>query len=194
MGGKVSYDPIIFCQRESLNMEDFIVGTYLFKGEPAIRLCAPALWPVEQTTGTWMRVPDETDEVRQKHVGRVIAIYNVPGYEANCPEAERTASSRSLSPGRLRPPAPEMLSTVFGNISMCDNLKLLDLESPRKFTDAYRRPSVRRGGLRKLSGALDHPPVSGDDQALHRHSHRRDRASVHQAWPKPASSISRTTS
>lgn len=157
---KSNYDPIIFCQRESLNMEDFIVATYLFKAETRDVLMRAGAMAVEQTTGTWMRVPDETDEVRMNHVGRVISVYNVPGYEASCPDTERTCIIQVAFPWKnFGTQLPELLSTVFGNISMCDNLKLLDLEFPKKFTDAFAGPQFGVAGVRKLCGAFDRPPI-----------------------------------
>ena len=70
---KIEYDPIIYCQRESLNMDDFIVATYLTTTNTTDPLLRAGAMAIEQTTGTWARVPDETDEVRRNHVGRVIS-------------------------------------------------------------------------------------------------------------------------
>jgi 2,3-diketo-5-methylthiopentyl-1-phosphate enolase len=158
--GKQKYDPIIFCQRESLNMDDFIVATYWAKAETVDVLMRAGAMAVEQTTGTWMRVPDETDEVRRGHVGRVISVYNVPGYELACPTKERTFIMQIAFPWKnIGQQLPELLSTVFGNISMSGNLKLLDLEFPKSFTDGFRGPRFGVKGVRELTGCIDRPPV-----------------------------------
>ena len=71
-------------------MDDFIVATYLTTTNTTDPLLRAGAMAIEQTTGTWARVPDETDEVRRNHVGRVISCYNVPSYELGCPSTERT--------------------------------------------------------------------------------------------------------
>lgn len=157
---KVKYDPIIFCQHESLNAEDFIIATFWAKAETTDILMRAGALAVEQTTGTWMRVPDETDEVRRGHVGRVIGVYNVPGYELSCPDKERSFIIKIAFPWEnIGHQLPELLSTVFGNISMSGNLKLLDLDFPKSFVDGFAGPKFGVEGIRKLSGCLDRPPV-----------------------------------
>lgn len=157
---KQIYDPIIFCQRESLNMEDFIVATYWAKAVTKDILVRAGAMAVEQTTGTWVRVPDETDEVRRNHVGRVISAYNVPGYEMGVPSNERTWIMQIAFPWKnFGHSIPEMLSTVFGNISMQDNFKLLDLEFPKSFADGFAGPQFGIEGIRKLTGCKERPPV-----------------------------------
>ncbi len=158
--GTTHYDPIIFCQTESLDLEEFVVATYLVKADTADILMRAGAVAVEQTTGTWMRVPDETDEVRRKHVGRVIAVYNVPGYEVTCPDRTRTCIMKIAFPWKnFGHQQPEMLSTVFGNISMTEHLQLLDLEFPKTFTDGFAGPQFGVQGVRDIIGVHDRPPV-----------------------------------
>ena len=155
---KINYDPIIFCQSESLNSEDFVIATYLMKAETMDVLMRAGALAVEQTTGTWLRVPDETDEVRRNHVGRVINVFNVPGYEASCPDKVRTCVIQIAFPWRnFGQQLPEMLSTVFGNISIMDNLKLLDLQFPKSFVDGFKGPRFGTKGLRDRLGIHDRP-------------------------------------
>lgn len=157
---KITYDPIIYCQRESLNMDDFIVATYLTTTTTTDPLLRAGAMAIEQTTGTWARVPDETDEVRRNHVGRVISMYNVPSYELGCPSTERTFIAQVAYPWRnFNQCIPEMLSTVFGNIAEAENLKLLDLEFPKSFTDGFAGPQFGVEGVRKLCGNMDTPPI-----------------------------------
>ena len=157
---KIEYDPIIYCQRESLNMDDFIVATYLTTTNTTDPLLRAGAMAIEQTTGTWARVPDETDEVRRNHVGRVISCYNVPSYELGCPSTERTFIVQIAYPWKnFNCCLPEMLATVYGNIAEAENLKLLDLEFPKSFTDGFAGPQFGVEGVGKLCGNMDTPPV-----------------------------------
>jgi 2,3-diketo-5-methylthiopentyl-1-phosphate enolase len=155
---KPHYDPIIFCQSESLDLEQFIIATYLMKAETVDVLMRAGAMAVEQTTGTWLRVPDETDEVRRNHVGRVIGMYNIPAYEVTCPDKVRTCIVQIAFPWKnIGQQLPELLSTVFGNISIVDNLKLLDLQFPKSFTAGFKGPRFGTKGLRDLLGIHDRP-------------------------------------
>ncbi|RDY31993.1 RuBisCO large subunit C-terminal-like domain-containing protein [Lachnotalea glycerini] len=155
---KRNYDPIIFCQSESLDLEDFVIATYLMSAQTKDVLMRAGAMAVEQTTGTWLRVPDETDEVRRKFVGRVINVFNVPGYEATCPDKIRTCVIQIAFPWRnFGQQLPELLSTVFGNISIMDNLKLLDLQFPKSFTAGFKGPRFGTQGLRDRLGIQDRP-------------------------------------
>ncbi len=154
------YDPVIFCQTESLNLDEFIVVTYLMSDEMSDYVNRAGSVAVEQTTGTWMPVPDETPEVRKAHVGRVIGVYPVPGYEAERPEGELSIVVRIAFPWvNIGQQFPEMLTTVFGNISMTKKLKVLDIEFPKSFIDGFKGPQFGIGGLRKLTGVKDRPFV-----------------------------------
>lgn len=156
---KRKYDPTIFCQTESLNLEEFIIVTYAMTDKMADYVNRAGSIAVEQTTGTWMPVPDETPEVRRKHVGRVIGTYPIPGYESQRPyDEELTVVVRIAFPWiNIGQQFPELLTTVFGNISMTRNLKVLDIEFPKSFTDGFKGPQFGIEGLRELTGVKDRP-------------------------------------
>jgi len=157
---KANYDPIIFCSRESLDMEKFIVATYIAQGVTRDILVKAGAMAVEQTTGTWVRVPDETDEVRMEHVGRVINCYNVPGYEISIPSKNRTWIMQIAYPWiNFGQCIPEMLSSVMGNISEQDNFKLIDLEFPKSFTNGFAGPQFGVQGVREVTQCFDTPPI-----------------------------------
>lgn len=154
------YDPIIFTQPEALNLDEFIIATYLMKAETSDLLMRAGAVAVEQTTGTWMPVPDETPEVRRNHVGRVIGAFPIPGYEAVAPAGEQTCVVKIAFPWKnIGQQMPQLLSTVFGNISMTNNLKLLELEFPKSFTAGFKGPKFGIQGLRKLLNIPERPPV-----------------------------------
>ena len=71
---------------DGVDFEDYVIGTFAVSfpnGFPVAKL-APGL-AIEQSTGTWVPVPGETPEVRQKHVAKVIGVYEIPDYEWSVP-------------------------------------------------------------------------------------------------------------
>ena len=66
--------------------EQYVIATYYLETavETDIVKKVSAI-AVEQTTGTWVPVPEETLEVRQKHVAKVVGIYEVPAHEFEVP-------------------------------------------------------------------------------------------------------------
>jgi len=52
---------------------------------------------------------------------------------------------------------PMLLTTVFGNISMMGEIKLVDLSLPRKFVDGLPGPQFGVKGIRKLLGVPERP-------------------------------------
>ncbi len=154
------YDPIIFCQQESLDLEDYVVCTYIMTAQTSDLLMRAGALAIEQTTGTWAPVPDETPEVRRNHVGRVIGVWPVPGYEFSFPTADKTVVMQIAFPWKnFGQNFPEMLSTIFGNIAASDRLKLTDIQFPKKFTAGFPGPKFGIQGLRDLLGIPERPPI-----------------------------------
>ncbi len=161
---KVNYDPIIFCQHESLNYEDFVIATYAMWMKTSDWLRRAGAIAVEQTTGTWMPVPHETPEVRRRHVGRVVGVYPVPSYEDAWPkeQEEKSLIVQIAFPWKnFGHQIAEMLSSVQGNISMAGKIKLLDLEFPESFTAGFSGPKFGVQGLRELMHVPQRPLILG---------------------------------
>lgn len=115
---------------------------------------------VEQTTGTWVPVPEETPEVRERHVAKVVAIYEVPGHEFEVPgeqKARQFVFQLAYPAINFGPQIPMLLSTVIGNISMSGKIKLLDLRFPKEFLEAFKGPKFGTRGVRELLGVYDRP-------------------------------------
>ena len=67
---------------EGVDLDELCVATYLVgaKKDEEIVIKAQSIG-IEQTTGSWVDVPEETDEVRAKYASKVIGIYEVPAFE-----------------------------------------------------------------------------------------------------------------
>lgn len=127
----------------------------------------------EQSTGTFVRVPGETDELREAHAARVeeivdlgdVAAPSLPGSGSpNNGDRQRRAAHVTLSwpIANFGPSLPNLLATVAGNLSELkafSGLKLVDLDFPPCFLDRYQGPQFGVDGTRKLAGVLDRPII-----------------------------------
>jgi len=155
------YDPIAFTIPEGLKDGDYIVATYLYQtgARANIHKLALAL-SEEQSSGTWVTLPGESDEVRKRHVGRIVSIWEVPDYEVAVPEgvAERSWVIQIGYPvHNVGPQIPLMLTTVHGNISAAGRLKLLDLSFPEAYCKYFKGPKFGIAGVRELLGVPERP-------------------------------------
>lgn len=155
------YDPIAFTIPEGLEYDDHIVATYLYQTATKVNIhkLAVAL-SEEQSSGTWVELPFESDVIRRRHVGRVIAIWEVPDYEDVIPEdaAVRSWVLQIAYPiHNFGPQIPLMLTTVHGNISAAGKLKLIDLHFPRSYVAQFKGPKFGIEGIRELLGVPDRP-------------------------------------
>lgn len=174
---KIVYiDPIIVQLPEELGDGRFVVATYYCgAGAATDMLKFAAALAVEQTTGTWLRVPGETPEVRERCIGRVVGVYETPAYQIEVPPevSERHFIVRIAYPwANFGAQFAMLLSTVIGNISSAGKVKLLDLEFPRLFLDEFKGPKFGVPGIRDLLGVYDRPllnnmikPCTGLDAA-----------------------------
>jgi len=127
----------------------------------------------EQSTGTFVRVPGETDELREAHAARVeevfelgeVAAPSLPG--SGLPKSgdvRRRAARVVLSwpIANFGPSLPNLLAAVAGNLSELkafSGLKLLDLKLPPVFLERYQGPQFGVAGTRKLAGVYDRPII-----------------------------------
>ena len=115
---------------------------------------------IEQTCGTWLKVPGETPEVRERAIGRVVGIYEAPAYQIGIPKdvEERNFIIRIAYPWQnFGAQISMMLSCVIGNISSSGKVKLLDLEFPDSFLKNFKGPKFGIQGIREILGVKDRP-------------------------------------
>ncbi|KKN19732.1 hypothetical protein LCGC14_0942740 [marine sediment metagenome] len=139
---------------DGIDLEKYIIASYIIKrpkGQNVNYLSRFAA--IEQSTGTWVRVPAETAEVRKNHVARVLGVYELPMYEYIIPKEikERTyfvqigfpiVNIKGLG-------IPMLLTTVIGNISITHGLKLVDLAFPKAWLEDFKGPKFGIDGIRK---------------------------------------------
>jgi ribulose-bisphosphate carboxylase large chain len=134
---------------------------------------AAATMAGEQSTGTFLRVPGETDELRELYAARVESITegepasapSLPGFgtPANWDGIRRTAQVELSWPlHNIGTSLPNLLATVAGNLSELkafSGLKLLDLTLPTEFLTAYQGPQFGVAGTRAFTGVHGRPLI-----------------------------------
>src|SRR5215470_17535219 len=124
----------------------------------------------EQSSGTFVRVPGETDELRRNHAARVERIREldsvsqpslpgagVPKGTAGTPSYRRAEVELTWPLANMGPSLPNLLATVAGNLfelKPFSGLKLLDVTLPAEFLERYQGPQFGVAGTRKLTGVF----------------------------------------
>jgi len=156
------YDPLMFQSFEGIDRDKFMLALFSMKARTSDALDLAQALVIEQTTGTWTAVPEETREVKERSMGRVLGVYEMPDWEREIP-AEAAAGERNLIILAAFPVIningqfPEMLTVLYGNISMIGKLKLLDVFLPPSLLGAFKGPKFGVEGVRKLLGVGERP-------------------------------------
>jgi ribulose-bisphosphate carboxylase large chain len=155
-------------------MTDRISATYWIETAFPLEQAA-GIMAGEQSTGTFVRVPGETDELREGHAARVESLCergaadapSLPG--AGLPKGlagpavyRQAEVTLSWPLANLGASLPNLLATVAGNLSELkpfSGLRLLDVRLPDPFLDKYHGPQFGVAGTRKLSGVFDRPLI-----------------------------------
>lgn len=146
-----------------------IVATYLIETPLAVEDAAAAL-AGEQSSGTFVAVPGETEELKQRFAARVESIQpmeevttpSLPGVRSGDGKFRRAEVKVSWSVENMGANLPTLISTVQGNLYELrhfSGLKLLDLEFPASFTGQYTGPSFGVKGTRRLTGVEGRPLI-----------------------------------
>ncbi|MBA7497051.1 2,3-diketo-5-methylthiopentyl-1-phosphate enolase [subsurface metagenome] len=149
---------------DGIDLEKYIIASYIIKrpkGQNVNYLARFAA--IEQSTGTWVRVPAETVEVRKHHVARVLGVYEIPYYEYVIPKdiKERTYFVQIGFPIiNFRPQIPQLFTSVIGNISITHGLKLVDLAFPKEWLKGFKGPKFGIDGIRKLLKVPERPTLN----------------------------------
>jgi len=147
----------LYATVEGLDREEYVFARYVVIAETKDYMKLAAEIAVEQTCGTWTKVPLETDELVENHGGKVVGAFEVPDHTFGpIEDGPRTFVLDIAFPMiNFGTQIPMLLSAVLGNISMMGNLKLVDLVFPKAFTDAFPGPQFGIEGIRDFLGVQD---------------------------------------
>ena len=151
---------------------DCIIATYRIETAHPLERAAEIM-AGEQSCGTFIRVPGETDELRANHGARVERItelesVDTPSLPSSKPpknhdgKFKRAEVVLSFPLANMGASLPNLLATVCGNLyelQEFSGLKLLDLELPHAFADKYQGPQFGIEGTRKLTNVYNRPII-----------------------------------
>ena len=152
--------------------DERIIADYLVETPLTIEAAASSM-AGEQSTGTFTRVPGETDALREQFAARIESIEifeSVPTPSLPGATKSKTANG-AYQRGRVRisfplenmgPNLPTIISTVAGNLfelRQLSGLRLLDLEFPASLADYFPGPQFGVAGTRQLTGVFDRPII-----------------------------------
>jgi ribulose-bisphosphate carboxylase large chain len=131
---------------------------------------AAAVLAGEQSSGTFVAVPGETEELKQRFAARVESVElletvnepAIPGATSTTGKYNRAMVKVSWSIENFGYNLPVMVSTLQGNlyeITQFTGLKLMDIELPASFGNQYSGPAFGIEGCRKLTGVNDRPLI-----------------------------------
>lgn len=148
---------------------DRLTAHYLIETALPLEKAAASL-AGEQSSGTFVAVPGETEALKQRFAARVeriepleaVATPSIPTGRPSAPEYRRARLAVSWPVENFGTNLPALVSTVQGNLyelSQFSGLKLLDLEIPASFAQAFRGPRFGVAGSRRLTGVERRPLI-----------------------------------
>lgn len=131
---------------------------------------AAAVLAGEQSSGTFVAVPGETEELKERFAARVESVDvletvsepAIPGATSREGKYHRAIVKVSWSIENFGYNLPVMVSTLQGNlyeITQFTGLKLMDIELPESFGNHYTGPAFGIEGCRKLTGVYERPLI-----------------------------------
>ncbi|MCB0668608.1 MAG: ribulose-bisphosphate carboxylase large subunit family protein [Saprospiraceae bacterium] len=152
-------------------MSTLIKANYLIETSYDLEQAA-SIMAGEQSCGTFLRTPGETDELRENHAARVISIEPRGQVESPSLPGARLKEGRGIQRAlvtlawplsNVGMNLPSLVSTVAGNLfelAPFSGLKLLDIDLPEEFAVKYPGPKFGIAGTRTLNGVF-HRPIIG---------------------------------
>jgi ribulose-bisphosphate carboxylase large chain len=124
----------------------------------------------EQSSGTFVAVPGETEELKKRFAAKVESIETletvdqpaIPGAVSKDGKYRRAIIKVSWSIENFGHNLPVLVSTLQGNlyeITQFTGLKLMDIDLPPSFGIKYKGPAFGIDGCRKLTNVPDRPLI-----------------------------------
>lgn len=155
-------DSVLYTLSENIREKNYVIASYYMELPAEVDvLKKAATLAIGQTIGTWVEIPGITDEIREKYMGKVVKVFDVPALDL-LTQIE-TPNRRYIV--QIAYPAINfgddfslMLTALLGNdASTSAQVKLLDIDFPKKFIENFPGPRFGIEGIREFSGIEDRP-------------------------------------
>ncbi|EPC00615.1 ribulose bisphosphate carboxylase [Litchfieldella anticariensis FP35 = DSM 16096] len=123
----------------------------------------------EQSSGTFLRLEGETDELRERHAARVESVVRLetvatPSLSGALPGKHYACAAITLSwpLENIGTSLPNLLATILGNLTELRELsgiRLTDITLPNDFINAFAGPQFSINGTRRLTGVANGPLI-----------------------------------
>jgi 2,3-diketo-5-methylthiopentyl-1-phosphate enolase len=157
------YDPIIFDRiPEGIDNKHTLTATYYVEdtlpGQDFIdHFALLSMVALEGSTGTWMKIKEETPEVREKLSGKLLGYWEVPSAD---PYTKKAVVQFGFPIDAWSPNLPMMLLTIAGNcFGYSKNIRLLDITIPDDLLSQFKGPKFGVQGVRDAAGVPERPLV-----------------------------------
>ena len=155
------HDPVIFQHAlDGIDLKNNIVATYYMKDRmegvdfidhyQLIESIA-----IEGSTGSWQRVEEESDEVREMLSGKLVGYFEIPSDD----EYTKSAVIQLAFPiNAWDNNVPMMLLSIAGNcFAYSQKIRLLDVTFPENMVKNFKGPKFGVEGTRELLGIPERP-------------------------------------
>ena len=156
----LKYDPFIFNNEvESLDSEKYFIITFYFEntredGEFIDHLIMIQRAALLGSTGAWVDLKNETEEIRERLSFKIVGYYQIPS-----PENTRRAVVQIAYPlDAFSLNIPSILMAIIGNILMYPGKCLtLGINFPKSLVTKFKGPKFGVSGIRKILNVNNRP-------------------------------------
>ncbi|MGE5221977.1 MAG: RuBisCO large subunit C-terminal-like domain-containing protein [Omnitrophica WOR_2 bacterium] len=159
------FDPDMFnFQWESINHDRYIVATYYIEDtledqDWVEHLTNVQRMALEGSTSSWMRVAEDSGEVREKLTSKVLGYYEVPIGKPHT-KAAVIQLGFPIDAWDINLNVPMMLLTIAGNVfAFSTKARLLDVYFPKELAQRFKGPKYGIQGIREKLGVYDRPLI-----------------------------------
>lgn len=155
-------DSVLYALPEAIQERNYALAYYYMElPEKEDVLKKAGSLAIGQTIGTWIPVPGITDEIREKYMGKVVNVFDVPSEDLE--QIERGENRKYIV--EIAYPAehfggdfPLLLTSLLGNdASTSLQVKLLDIIFPEEYLGSFPGPKFGQQGLREYLGIKERP-------------------------------------
>ena len=155
-------DSVLYTLSETICRQNYVIATYYIKLPKEVDILKKAsTLAIGQTIGTWIPIPGITEEIREKYMGKVVNVFDVPALELSTQldGEERSYVIQIAYPAvNFGSDLPLLITSLLGNdASTSAQVKLMDIQFPEEFAGKFAGPRYGIEGVREFAGIEKRP-------------------------------------